>query len=90
MRINEKLSVLPTLLMEQSWHPESMTVNRKRVELLEVKSYLDEHYMEKIVLDDFIFTSDFGVKNTPSSCATFLWIMEQSYIMQQHRKVMFH
>lgn len=52
MRINEKLSVLLTLLMEQSWHPESMTVNRKRVELLEVKSYLDEHYMEKIVLDD--------------------------------------
>lgn len=52
MRINEKLAVLLTLLMEQSWHPESMTVNRKRVELLEIKSYLDEHYMEKIVLDD--------------------------------------
>lgn len=52
MRINEKLSVLLTLPMEQSWHPESMTVNRKQVELLEVKSYLDEHYMEKIVLDD--------------------------------------
>ena len=27
-------------------------VSRKRVELLEVKSYLDEHYTEKIVLDD--------------------------------------
>ena len=52
MRINEKLAVLLTLLMEQSWHPESMMASRKRVELLEVKSYLDEHYMEKIVLDD--------------------------------------
>lgn len=52
MRINEKLAVLLTLLMEQSWHPESMMVSRKRVELLEVKSYLDEHYTEKIVLDD--------------------------------------
>ena len=52
MRINEKLAALLTLLMEQSWHPESMMVSRKRVELLEVKSYLDEHYTEKIVLDD--------------------------------------
>ena len=52
MRINEKLAVLLTLLMEQSWNPESMMVSRKRVELLEVKSYLDEHYTEKIVLDD--------------------------------------
>ena len=52
MRINENLAALLTLLMEQSWHPESMTVSRKRVEVLEVKSYLDEHYTEKIVLDD--------------------------------------
>ena len=68
MRINEKLAVLLTLLMEQSWHPESMMVSRKRVELLEVKSYLDEHYTEKIVLDDlaerffinkFYMTQDF-------------------------------
>ena len=43
MRINEK---------EQSWHPESMTVSRKRLELAAVKEYLDEHYTEKIALDD--------------------------------------
>lgn len=52
MRINESLSVLLTLLMEQSWHPESKTVSRKRLELVEIKNYLDEHYTEKIVLDD--------------------------------------
>ena len=52
MRINEKLSALLTLLMEQSWHPESVTVSRKRMELSSVKVYLDEHYTEKIVLDD--------------------------------------
>lgn len=52
MRINESLSALLTLLMEQSWHPESKTVSRKRLELVEIKNYLDEHYMEKIVLDD--------------------------------------
>lgn len=52
MRINEKLGALLTLLMEQSWHPESATVSRKHLELMEIKAYLDEHYTEKIVLDD--------------------------------------
>ena len=50
MRINEKLGSLLTLLMEQSWHPESVTVSRKRMELATVKEYLDEHYTEKIML----------------------------------------
>lgn len=52
MRINEKLGTLLTLLMEQSWHPESVTVSRKRMELASVKEYLDEHYTEKIALDN--------------------------------------
>lgn len=52
MRINEKLSVLLTLLMEQSWHPESVRVSRKRMELSSIKAFLDENYTEKIVLDD--------------------------------------
>ena len=38
--------------MEQSWHPESVTVSRKRMELAAVKEYLDEHYTEKLTLDD--------------------------------------
>ena len=52
MRINEKLGTLLTLLMEQSWHPESITISRKRLELAAVKEYLDEHYTEKLTLDD--------------------------------------
>ena len=52
MRINEKLGTLLTLLMEQSWHPESVTVSRKRMELSTIKEFLDEHYMEKVTLDD--------------------------------------
>lgn len=52
MRINEKLGTLLTLLMEQSWHPESVTVSRKRMELAAVKEYLDEHYTEKIMLEE--------------------------------------
>ena len=52
MRINEKLGSLLTLLMEQFWHPESVTVSRKRMELAAVKEYLDEHYTEKIMLEE--------------------------------------
>ena len=52
MRINERLGRLLTLLMEQSWHPENAVVGRKRLELSVIKVYLDEHYAEKITLDD--------------------------------------
>ena len=52
MRINEKLSELLTLLMEQSWHPGDGALSRKRVELEKVKIYLDEHFTERIRLDD--------------------------------------
>ena len=52
MRINEKLGTLLTLLMEQSWYPESVIVSRKRMELAAVKEYLDEHYTEKLTLDE--------------------------------------
>lgn len=52
MRINEKLGTLLTLLMEQSWHPESATISRKRMELAAVKEYLDDHFTEKIMLEE--------------------------------------
>lgn len=52
MRINEKLGTLLTLLMEQSWHPESVMVSRKGMELSTIKEFLDEHYTEKVTLDD--------------------------------------
>ena len=55
MRINEKLGSLLTLLVEQSWHPESVTVSRKRMELAAVKEYLDEHFTEKIMLEPVPF-----------------------------------
>ena len=52
MRINERLSSLLTLLMQESWNPENLTVSKKRMELAAVKSYLDEHYIERITLDE--------------------------------------
>lgn len=52
MRINEKLAALLTVLMEQSGHSEEGTESGKRLELSSIKAYLDEHYAEKIVLDD--------------------------------------
>ena len=52
MRINEKLSSLLTLIMEESWHPESAKTCKKRPELAEIRAYLDAHYTEKIALDN--------------------------------------
>lgn len=52
MRINSTLSELLAFIMEQSWHPENITISKKRLDLVNVKSYLDEHYTEKISLDD--------------------------------------
>lgn len=52
MRINESLSSLLTLLMQESWNPENTVVSKKRMELAKVKNHLDEHYIEKITLDD--------------------------------------
>ena len=52
MRINEKLAALLTLLMEQSKLLENVSMSRKQVELSAIKTYLDEHYAEKIVLDN--------------------------------------
>lgn len=52
MRINEKLSALLTLLMEESWHPERSIISKKRMELTAIRNYLDEHYTERISLDD--------------------------------------
>lgn len=52
MRINENLSTLLTLLMQESWNPENSAVSKKRMELASVKIYLDEHYIERITLDE--------------------------------------
>ena len=53
MRINEKLSNLLTLIMKESWNPDNkMTTSRKRLELENIKNYLDEHYTEHISLED--------------------------------------
>lgn len=51
MRINETLNTLLTLLMEESWHPEYHRNGSKKQNLLEIKNYLDEKYLEKITLE---------------------------------------
>lgn len=53
MRINELLNSLLTLIMEDSWHPENSGHREKnRRQLNDVAGYLEEHYREKITLDD--------------------------------------
>ena len=51
MRINGKLTDLLTLLMESSWHREAHTNAPKKMEISQVKSFLDEHYKEKLSLE---------------------------------------
>lgn len=51
MRINEKLNVLLTLVMETSWHWENQINAPKRMEVSHIRAYLDEHYQEKISLE---------------------------------------
>ncbi|MBE5875868.1 MAG: AraC family transcriptional regulator [Lachnospiraceae bacterium] len=75
MELNEKLNALLTLLMAESWHPDVQGMGtRKKKDLQELRAYLDEHYQERITLDDLseifyinkfyltrIFKEQFGV-----------------------------
>lgn len=51
MRINGKLNDLLTLLMESSWHREAHTNAPKKMDISLVKSFLDEHYKERLSLE---------------------------------------
>lgn len=51
MRINGKLNDLLTLLMESSWHQGNSSNAPKRMDISLVKSFLDEHYSEKLSLE---------------------------------------
>ncbi len=53
MRINEKITCLLTRVMAQSWHPENRSQSPSKKQSLQyVKSYLEEHYQERVTLDD--------------------------------------
>ena len=51
MRINGKLNDLLTLLMESSWHQGNSSNAPKKMDISLVKSFLDEHYSEKLSLE---------------------------------------
>lgn len=52
MELNAELASLMTLLLSESWHPENRQLATKRGNLEAVRTYLDEHYPEKITLDE--------------------------------------
>ena len=52
MRINEGLNSLMTRLMEESWHPTTHKNTSHKQNLSQIKDYLDQHYTEKITLDE--------------------------------------
>ena len=51
MRINEKLCSLLTLLMESSWNRENRIREPRKMDIHQVRSYLDEHFREKVTLE---------------------------------------
>lgn len=63
MRINELLSSLLTLLMEQSWNPKSGKRLPRLMDVSEIRVYIDEHYAEKLsladVADHFYISKDY-------------------------------
>lgn len=52
MKINELLASLVRLLMSESWNPEYAQSSHRKLEIVGVKEYLDEHYQEKVTLDE--------------------------------------
>ena len=52
MKINEGLGELLTVLMELAWDPEEKDITGQKKDLLPLKMYIDEHFTEKITLDD--------------------------------------
>ena len=53
MLLNEKLCVLMTQLMRESWNPEAAgRTKSKKQDLLLIKEYLDSHFTQKISLDE--------------------------------------
>lgn len=51
MYINEKLGSLLRILMSYSWNSENIVLSHKRMELNNIKEYLDRHYTEKVTLN---------------------------------------
>lgn len=54
MKINEQLSSLLTIIMEMSWVPEAQMKrgSGREYSLQDIKTYLDENWQKKIVLDE--------------------------------------
>lgn len=52
MEINTGLANLLAELMKDAWHSDHIILAGKRSDLAVIKDYLDQHYQEKIALDD--------------------------------------
>lgn len=52
MELSEKLMNLLTLLMKETWNNSKKRQTTSKLDIHNVKKYLDEHYMEVVTLDD--------------------------------------
>lgn len=51
MKINDGLAKLLSLIMAESWRPDMQRKDSKKQNIVQIKSYLDEHFTESISLD---------------------------------------
>lgn len=67
MKVNSCLNSLLTLLMAESWNPEESGLRKQKRDMLPIKCYLDEHYNEKIILNelaDFFYINKYYMVRT--------------------------
>lgn len=50
MKINDGLAKILSLIMAESWHPDMQRNDTKKQNIIQVRSYLDEHFAESISL----------------------------------------
>lgn len=51
MKINDGLAKILSLIMAESWQPDIQRKNTKKQDIIQIRSYLDEHFTESISLD---------------------------------------
>ena len=51
MKINDGLAKILTLIMAESWQPDTQHKNAKKQNIIQIRSYLNEHFTEPISLD---------------------------------------
>ncbi len=67
MKINDGLAKILSLIMAESWQPDMQRKDTKKQNIIQIKNYLDEHFMESIPLStlaEMIYINKFYLVKT--------------------------